>query len=84
MFFLQKYKHMTDVLSTGRAGEFSAGGALPLGAWACSAALDRRLWGPECGYEALTSLPGEGGNLHLKAFHPHLFCFHSLSCSVWK
>ena len=66
---------MTDVLSAGRAGEFSAGGTLPLGSWACSAALDCPLWGPERGFEALTSLPGEGGNLHLKAFHPHLFAF---------
>lgn len=41
--FLQKCRHMTDLPSTRRAGEFSAEGIIPLGFCAYSAAL-ARVW----------------------------------------
>lgn len=72
---------MTDMPSTRRAGEFSAEGILSLGSWACFAALDSTFRGPECGFEVLTSLLGEGDNLDYKSFSS--FCFHSLLYSVF-
>lgn len=38
--------------------------------------------GPECGFETLTSLPGEGGNLDFRNYSSLSFHFHSLLCSV--
>lgn len=46
----------------------------------CSSGLS--FSGPECGFEALTSLLGEGVNLESKSFSSSSFCFHSLLCSV--
>lgn len=69
---------MTDLPSMRTVGEFNAEDILPLGSWACSAALDSPSRGPDCGFEVLTSLLEEDDNLDFKSLSCSSFCFHSL------